>query len=179
MERLAQGKLDMVVGRLFERHDKTEIRYEAIVEEPVCATVRPGHPLMKQERLGLRDLTTTGWIVSPTGSVLRHRWELMFQEEGLAAPDNLIETTALLFVTRMLQRSDLVAMIATEVAQYYVDHGMISILPVTLPCKMDAYGLITRTDRLLSPAAEVMLRALRQTAVGVYGMPLEDTALSA
>ena len=44
MERLAQGKLDMVVGRLFERHDKTEIRYEAIVEEPVCATVRAGPP---------------------------------------------------------------------------------------------------------------------------------------
>lgn len=179
MERLAQGKLDMVVGRLFERHDKAEIRYDAIVEEPVCAAVRLGHPLLAQERLGLRDLTRAGWIVSPTGSVLRHRWELMFQEEGLAAPDNLIETTALLFVTRMLQGSDLVAMIAAEVAQYYVEHGMMAILPVTLPCKMDAYGLITRTDRLLSPAAEVMLRALRQAAVAVYGMPLEDTALSA
>ena len=104
----------------------------------------------------------------------------MFQEEGLPAPDNLIETTALLFVTRMLQRSapgghdrhrgGAVLTWRTE---------MMVILPVTLPCKMDAYGLITRTDRLLSPAADVMLRALRQSAVAVYGMPLEDTALSA
>jgi DNA-binding transcriptional LysR family regulator len=171
LERLAQGKLDMVVGRLFERHDKTELRYEAIAEEPVCALVRPGHPLLSYTRLGLRDLASVGWIVPPTGSVLRHRWELMFQEEGLDAPENVIETTALLFVTRMLRQSDLVTVIASEVAHYYAGHGMAVVLPVDLPCKMDAYGIITRTGRLLSPAAEVMLRSIRDTATAVYGFP--------
>ena len=170
MERLAQGKLDMLVGRLFERHDKKDVHYEAIAEEPVCAIVRPGHPLLKRKRLGLADLAAAGWIVSPTGSVLRHRWELMFQEEGLDAPQNLIETTALLFVTHMLQRSDMVAMIATEVGQYYAGHGLAALLPIALPCKMDAYGLITRSDRLLSPAAEVMRRAIYAAASEVYGM---------
>ena len=44
MERLSQGKLDMLVARLFERHDKTGLRYEPLTEEPVCAVARPGHP---------------------------------------------------------------------------------------------------------------------------------------
>jgi hypothetical protein len=35
---------------------------------------------------------------------------------------------------------------------------------------MDAYGLITRSDRLLSPAAEVMRRAIYAAASEVYGM---------
>jgi DNA-binding transcriptional LysR family regulator len=168
MERLAQGKLDMVVGRLFERHDKTDLRYEAMVEEPVSAVVRPGHPMLGVARLALRDLVSAGWIVPPSGSVLRHRFELMFQEEGLEAPSNLIETTALLFMTKMLQQSDLIGVVATDVARYYADHGLVALLPIELPCKMDAFGLITRTDRLLSPAAKVMLEAIKSAAARVY-----------
>jgi hypothetical protein len=33
----------------------------------------------------LRDLSGCGWIVPPEGSVLRHRFDLMFRE-GLDAP---------------------------------------------------------------------------------------------
>lgn len=173
MERLSQGKLDMVVARLFERHDKTGLRYEALVEEPVSVVARPGHPLCQAARLSLSDIATAGWIVPSLGSVLRHRFDLMFQEEGIATPTDLIETTALLFLTKMLQQSDLLAVIATDVARYYAQHGMVALLPIVLPAKMDAFGLVTRTDRLLSPAAQVMLRAIKSAALTVYGKELE------
>jgi DNA-binding transcriptional LysR family regulator len=169
LERLAQGKLDMLVARLFAQHDKTDLRYETLTEEPVCAITRPGHPLLSVAHLGLRDVVNAGWIVSPSGSVLRHRFELMFQEDGLEAPINVIETSALLFMTKMLQQSDMIAVVATDVARYYAAHGIVSMLPIALPCQMDAFGIITRTDRLLSPAAKVMLKALKTAAVTVYG----------
>jgi len=174
MERLAQGKLDLLVARLFAEHDKTQLRYEALVEEPISALVRPGHPLLGMSGLTLRDLVASGWIVPPAGSVLRHRFDLMFQEEGLAPPINLIETSALLFITRMLQQSDMVAIVATDVARYYAAHGIVTVLPVAMNCHMDAFGIITRTDRLLSPAAKVMMRALKATSGEVYGVRLED-----
>ncbi|HWP19087.1 MAG TPA: LysR substrate-binding domain-containing protein [Burkholderiaceae bacterium] len=177
MERLAQGKLDIVIGRLFERHDKTDLRYEPLAEEPVSAIVRPGHPLLALPAPTLRDVVHAGWIVPPAGSVLRHRFELMFQEEGLEAPANLIETSALLFMTKMLQQSDLIAVVAADVARYYADHGMVTVLPLKLPCKMDAFGLILRTDRLLSPAAKVLLRALRGAALTVYGASVNPPGL--
>jgi DNA-binding transcriptional LysR family regulator len=176
IERLQQGKLDMMVGRLSETHDKTAMCYQPLVEEPVLAVARPGHPLLAMPRLGLRDLVGAGWIVPPAGSVLRHRFELMFQEEGLDAPINLIETTALLFITRMLQQSDLLAVLAADVARYYASHGMVAVLPISLPCKMDAYGLVTRTDRLLSPAGKAMLQALRTAALSVDGVVLDVAA---
>ncbi|WP_284615041.1 LysR family transcriptional regulator [Aquabacterium humicola] len=173
MERLQQGKLDMVIGRLFETHDKSALRYQPLVEEPVAAVARPGHALLSVAKLGLRDLVGAGWIVPPSGSVLRHRFELMFQEDGLEPPVNLIETTALLFITRMLQRSDMVAVLAADVARYYAEHGMVAVLPIQLPCKMDGFGLITRSDRLLSPGAKAMLAALRQAAMTVYNVALD------
>ena len=179
LERLEQGKLDLLVARLFAEHDKTNLRYEALTEEPVCAVVRPGHPLLGMSGLGLRDLVSAGWIVPPAGSVLRHRFELMFQEEGLAPPINVIETAALLFITRMLQQSDMIAVLATDVARYYAAHGIVPLLPLDMPCHMDAFGIITRTDRLLSPAAKVMMQALKaQSLVGLRA-PLRGRGLGA
>jgi len=174
VDRLAQGKLDMVIGRLFARHDKNDLRYDAMVEEPVAAVVRPGHPLMERTTLGIKDMAGHGWIVPPAGSVLRHRFELMFREEGLNVPPDLIETTALLFVTRMLGQSDMIGIVASDVALYYQEHGLVAILPIELPCKMDSFGLITRTDRLLAPAAKAMLQALKAAAAETYGVTLDE-----
>ena len=173
LERLEQGKLDLLVARLFAEHDKTNLRYEALTEEPVCALVRPGHPLLGVSGLSLRDLVSAGWIVPPAGSVLRHRFDLMFRAAGLAPPGNLIETAALLFITRMLQQSDMLAVLAADVARYYASHGIVSVLPLDMPCQMDAFGIITRTDRLPSPAAKVMMRALKVASLTLYGRKLE------
>jgi DNA-binding transcriptional LysR family regulator len=175
MERLAQGRLDMLVARLFERHDKTALRYEPLTAEPVCAVARPGHPLLGTTSLSLSDMADVCWIVPSAGSVLRHRFELMFQEQGLGVPTNVVETTALLFMTRMLQQSDMVAVLATDVARYYAQHGLLVLLPIQLACTMDDFGLITRTDRLLSPAGQMMLRALKTCALTVYGKRLGES----
>ena len=176
MERMAQGKMDILVARLFARHDKTALRFEAMAEEPAVAVVRPGHPLLSVDKLTLRDLGNWGWIVPPEGSVLRHRFDLMFREEGLDAPENLIETGALLFVTKMIAEGDMVGLLAGDVGRYYAQHNVVALLPIELPCRMDAFGLITRTDRPLSPAARVMLGAIKAAAAESYGIAVEAAA---
>jgi DNA-binding transcriptional LysR family regulator len=168
LERLSQSKLDIMVGRLFERHEKTNLSYERLADEPVCAVVRPGHPMLSNPELTLGQLEQAEWIVPPMGSVLRHRFELMFQEAGLDIPLRLIETSSILFTTKMLQQSDFISVVPTEVARYYVSFGMVAMLPVQLSCTMDAFGIILRKDWLLSPAAKVVLRALKTAAISAY-----------
>ncbi|MET0540702.1 MAG: LysR family transcriptional regulator, partial [Variovorax sp.] len=58
------------------------------------------------------------------------------------------------------------------VGRYYASHGIVSILPIELPCHMDMFGIITRTDRLLSPAAKIMMNALKRESLAVYGRRL-------
>lgn len=173
LERLEQGKLDILVARLFAEHDKSQLRYEALIEEPVSAVVRPGHPMLGMSSLTLGDVVDAGWILPPAGSVLRHRFDLLFQQDGLPPPVNTVETSALLFITHMLQQSDMVAVLAADVAHYYAAHGLVVLLPLAMPCHMDAFGIITRTDRLLSPAAKVMMKALKTASLSVYGRQLE------
>ncbi|QBK04870.1 LysR family transcriptional regulator [Hylemonella gracilis] len=173
LDRLEQGRLDILVGRLYAEHDKANLRYEPLTEELVSAVARPGHPLLGMSGLTLRDVVSAGWIVPPSGSVLRHRFDLMFQQEGLPPPLNIVETSSLLFITRMLQQSDMMAVLAVDVAHYYAAHGLMSVVPIDLPCHMDDFGIITRTDRLLSPAGKVMMKAIKQISQAQYGRRLD------
>ncbi|SOZ39637.1 LysR substrate-binding domain-containing protein [Cupriavidus neocaledonicus] len=169
LDRLGQEKLDMVVARLFPEHDKGRLRYEPMAQEPVCAVVRPGHPMLAARGLSLADAADAAWLIPPAGTVLRHRFELMFQRASLAPPVNVVETAALLFLTRMVTQSDMIAVLTADVAQYYAAFGMVEILPMAMPCHMDDFGLITPTDRLMSPGALLVAEALREAAQAIYG----------
>ncbi|KAF1686168.1 LysR family transcriptional regulator [Pseudoxanthomonas broegbernensis] len=171
LERLEQNRLDFLIARLFPRHDKRHLHYQALAEEEICAIARPGHPVLSLARPGLRELAQAHWIVPPEGSVLRHRFELMFQSAGLQPPRQVIATTALMFLTKMLRESDYLAVMPVDVARHYADHGMVSIVPVELSCRMDAFGLITRSDWLLSPGVRTVLQAVREAAAEIYGTP--------
>ncbi len=168
LERLSQNKLDLMIGRLFARHDKRNLQYEALADEEVCAIVRPQHPILDLKKPGLRELSQAAWIVPPEGSVLRHRFELMFQSAGLEPPQQVIGTAALMFLTKMLQQSDYIAVVPVDVARHYAEHGMVKIVPVELSCNMDSFGIITRSDWLLSPGAQTVLAALKNAAAQVY-----------
>jgi DNA-binding transcriptional LysR family regulator len=175
LERLAQDKLDIVIGRLSAEHDKVQLRYEPLAGEPARAVVRAGHPLLKKKTLTLSEVRQAAWLVPPTGSVLRHRFELMFQRASLTPPSNVVETAAILFVTQLLEQSDMIAVLAEDVAHYYARHGIVAILPLPMDCRMDDFGIVTRADRLFTPATEVMVHALRTVARDVY----DDQAVAA
>ncbi|BCF94363.1 LysR family transcriptional regulator [Paraburkholderia largidicola] len=169
LESLAQDKLDLVIGRLSVEHDKLHLRYEPLAEEQALAVARSGHPLLTAQSLTLADVVDASWVVPPAQSVLRHRFELMFQRQSLAPPSNVVESAELLFVTSLLSQSDMLAVLAAEVAHYYAAHGLLSILPLDMPLRMDDFGIITRTGQLLSPASTQVVRALKQVAGELYG----------
>ncbi|CAM4247300.1 LysR substrate-binding domain-containing protein [Bordetella muralis] len=164
LERLAQERLDLVIGRLSPEHDKLALNFEPLDFEPVNAVARLGHPLLQQPELSLEQVADASWIVPPMGSVLRHRFELMFQHASLRPPTSVVESQALLFITSLLERSDMLAVLTIDVARYYSACGLVATLPLPMPCQMDDYGLITRNDRLLSPATARLLEILRARA---------------
>jgi DNA-binding transcriptional LysR family regulator len=168
LEMLTLGKLDFMIGRIVDGVDSTGLIYEELTEEPACAVVRNGHPLLEAKNLQLKDLAVQPWILPPQGSILRHRCDMMFRRAGLEPPANTVDTTALLLITSMLQQTDSLHVMPLEVAQYYASLNVLSILPIELPFKMDAFGIIRQHDHLLSPGANLLLQAVRKAAKEIY-----------
>jgi DNA-binding transcriptional LysR family regulator len=168
LDKLQRGTLDFMIGRILEKEDSTGLVYEELTEEPACAVARAGHPLFENRNLALKDIAALPWILPPPGSVLRHRFDMMFRREGLQPPSNVVDTTALLLITALLQQTDSLHVMPQEVAQYYESLNVLRILPIELPCKMDAFGIIRQQDHLLSPGADLLLQAVRAAAAEIY-----------
>jgi DNA-binding transcriptional LysR family regulator len=168
VDMLQKGSLDFMIGRIVDESDAAGLHYEELAIEPVCAVARVGHPLLKEESLSLADLATQPWILPPPGSVLRHRWELMFRRAALEPPANAVDTTSLLLITALLAQTDSLHVMPVEVARYYASLKVLAILPIELPCRMDAFGIITREGHLMSPGARQLLQQVRLAARDLY-----------
>lgn len=87
---------------------------------------------------------------------------MLFRRAGLQPPTNVVYTTAL------LQQTDSLHVMPLEVTQYYASLNVMRVLPIELPCTMDAFGIIRQQEHLLSPGADLLLRQVRLAASEIY-----------
>lgn len=164
IERLRAGELDIVIGRVSDASIADEFHFEPITDEPHSLVVRAGHPLLGARGLDLADLARAAWIVPPADSVVRDRIASLFLAQGLDQPAETVSTASLAVATTLLLGSDMVAPLSTELVKPYLDAGLLAALPYELNLRMDVYGIVMRRHHQLSPAADAMLEALRETA---------------
>jgi DNA-binding transcriptional LysR family regulator len=168
VQRLRAGELDVVVGRILDTEAAGELAFEPITDEPHSLIVRAGHPLAGRDDLTLAELSQKGWILPPTGSILRDRLTAMFLSQGLEPPAETVETLALPVIANLLVGSDMIVALPQELVQTYLQTGLLTVLPFELGLRMDLYGIITRRQHQLSPGAEAMLSSLREVAALRY-----------
>jgi len=164
VERLLDGQLDMVLGRILDSSTVPLLNFEPITDEVHHLIVRASHPLVGRTDLRLAELVEQSWIVPPTGSILRDRLTALFLSEGLDPPMETVETLAVPLVVSLLTNTDMVVALPRELVQGQIAAGELVALPFDLKLRMDVYGIITRQGHVLSPGAEILVDALREAA---------------
>ena len=84
-------------------------------------------------------------------------WDERYQQQA-------VETLSLPVITSLLVQSDMVVALPEELVRPYLDANLLTLLPIDLGLRMDAYGIVTRRGHQLSPGAELMLTCLREQA---------------
>jgi DNA-binding transcriptional LysR family regulator len=164
LQRLQSGSLDIAIARIQNVQERAELNYEKLEAAQHAIVVRARHPLAAKHGLGLRDLVTQTWVVPPEGNVMRSALTLLFHEQHLPFPKQVVETSALPVIIRLLQLSDMVAPLPVQVVRPYCGAGGLKLLPIGLDLQLGPAGVVTRRDRTLSPGALAMLGALRDVA---------------
>jgi DNA-binding transcriptional LysR family regulator len=165
IQRLRAGELDLVIGRILDTESAAVLNFEPLNDEPHSLIARAGHPLATRANLQLAELVGLGWILPPSGSILRDRLTALFLSQGLDQPAEIVETLALPVITNLLLGSEMVCALPTELVQPYLDAKLLTILPIELGIRMDLYGIVTRKNHQLSPGAQAMLQTLREVAL--------------
>lgn len=165
IQRLRAGELDLAIGRILDTESAAVLNFEPLSDEPHSLIANAAHPLALQKNLQLADLVPYGWILPPSGSILRDRLTALFLSQGLDQPGEIVETLALPVIAKLLSDSDMVCALPTELVGPYLDAGLLTILPIELGVRMDLYGIVTRKHHRLSPGAQAMLETLRQVSL--------------
>lgn len=168
VRQLLAGKLDIVVARIYHPEGLAELNFEPFGEEPHAMYARASHPLVRKRGLGLTDLVGQTWVLPPRGNVLRDRLTVLFLEERLELPKQVVETASLPVIISLLQLSEMVSALPSEVVRPYCESGVLKRLPIKLDLGLGEAGIITRRDQALSPGAQAMLGALRAVVARLH-----------
>lgn len=162
-EGLRRGDLDLVIGRVPQER-MADLAFTPIAEEALSLVVSPSHPLAKQVRVAWADLLRFQWILQPHGSPMREVLDQEFRSHNSRPPVGLIETSSILTTTNLLTHSEMIAVIPSEVAQRYEQHGMLACLRYRLREQLSVYGVITAKGRPLGPATGQLISFLGSSA---------------
>ncbi|HVR92563.1 MAG TPA: LysR substrate-binding domain-containing protein [Casimicrobiaceae bacterium] len=168
VRRLLDREFDIVIARLHHSPGAEELDFETLAEDPHGIAARVDHPLARKRGLALRDLVEQTWVMPPAGNVMRDRLTQLFLQKRLDLPHQVVETAALPIITSLLRMSEMVAPLPTDVVRPYCESGVLTMLPLSLDLRLGAAGIITRREHRFSPAAKVMLTALRKAAAAQY-----------
>jgi len=168
VRRLLERDFDIVIARLHHSPGAEELDFESLAEEPHGIAVRIDHPLTRKRGLALRDLADQTWVMPPPGNVMRDRLTQLFLQKRLDLPHKVVETAALPIIISLLRMSDMVAPLPTDVVGPNRESGALKMLRISLDLSLGAAGIITRREHRFSPAAKVMLTALRNAAAARY-----------
>ncbi len=162
---LDDGRLDLAICRTTVAPEPERYTYELLCDERVAVAVGPNHPLAREKSITLAQLAGLNWILYPSLMPLRTLLEREFQEAGLALPEYTTETSSIFVTILLLQQADHpVALLTAENMDFCIQHGLGHRLALQIRARTESYGIVTRRDAELSPAAHLMVKTLRQVA---------------
>ncbi len=158
---LDEGVLDLVVGRSAVSEQPSKYRYWKLADEPLSVVVGYRHATKSRSHVQMRDLAHCRWVTYPSQMPLRELLEREMDLAGVAMPANTISTASTFVTVALLNQSkDLVSVLPTDIANFFAQHKMLRILPVTLRSPSQTYGIVTRKTGVLSPMAERFIALL-------------------
>ena len=167
---LRAGDIDFVLGALRNNDAASGLENEKLLSEDLAILARRGHALADVRGLTLKDLTHAQWILPRAHSPARSLFEALFKRMKLEPPMPTVETADLAMIRGLLFNSDMIAVLSAHQLHYERASGELAALDVPMPKTRRDIGLTLRAGSTPSPAARVLIDAIRQAAGKVAGI---------
>lgn len=162
-QQLAQGEVDVAVGRAALKYHHPEIHAEVLYEERLHFAVRPEHPLARRRSLSWSQLQSQRWVVWTSDIPARELLESSLAAVGQGIPASSVQSNSLLATIAMVAESDMVAAVSERAIALPARWKMLK----RLPLRLDTLSEITmywRTQAQGLAAVDGLLDALRRVS---------------
>lgn len=149
VDRLRQGALDLVIGRLGAPETMQQLSFTQLYNEHVEFVVRPGHPILGDPML---ERIVEWPVVYPSpGSAILPLVERFLIANGMGDLPRKIETVSGAFGRVHVRNSDAVWIISAGVVANELAEGRLVRLPIDTALTRGPVGLMARPDEDPSP----------------------------
>jgi LysR family transcriptional regulator, regulator for genes of the gallate degradation pathway len=162
---LRLGDIDFIVGALRPDVDAREFIQQELIREGMVLVTRPGHPLADRDEVTLNDLNRVAWILPRDETPARVLISGLFERKNIATPAPTVETGDLAVIRGVLRCSDMVAAVSAKQLRTEIQSGELVILNMEMPGTSRSIGLMWRNGSAPSPAALILMSALRAVAM--------------
>ena len=161
---LRNGDIDCIIGAL-----RTPLPVEDVTQEPLfcdhlVVVARPGHPLEQQADLSLDVLVQHPWVVPRPNTPTREQFDQLFDSQGMAMPDSVVECGSILLIRELLSKSDLLGCISEQQVRREVSDGKLIELHTGIDWPGREIGLTLRSNWVPTKAQGELLDTVRQVA---------------
>lgn len=164
IDRLRQGELDMLVGRLSNPERMAGLNFEYLYSERLSFVVRPGHPLLAAVPLDLGALRDHVVILPTAEMIIRPAVERLLAQHGLETLPRMVESVSNAFGRTFTRATDAIWIISHGVVATDLAEGALAELAVDTGDSQGPVGLTTRIDTVPTAAAQVFMDTVRAVA---------------
>jgi len=160
LSKLRAGQIDILVGRFSGDHNNSDISTQELYRPAVRAVCGSNHPFTRRRSLTWTDLVGQPWILPESGTAMRRAVEAIFQKQRQRPECCLVESSSIQTNVALLQTSDLIWVLSSDVAQYFANFGVLHVLRMPDLEAPGAFVMAHLRSRTLSPAAERLAECL-------------------
>lgn len=160
------GALDFALARLPANDMSSNLTYCTLTQEPVSFVVGNHHPLAQVSgKVDTSALFAWKWVLPPPSSILARTIDSAFRDLDLPQPDRLVSTSSALMALACVGETDSIAAVARPVAEHFAARGQVHILSTRFSVAVEEFGIITRSDAQLPPAAQMLCDLVKRNKV--------------
>lgn len=161
-QQVLSGRTDFAVARLPQGPERQLLQSRMIASEPVSLMARRDHPVTRMKPIEPAQLMSYDWVMPGPESLLCQTVISRLRSLGLPQPTQRFSTASFLLTLALLQQSNAIAPLAHAVCASFSKgpDAPYIILPVDLGIEVEPFGFITRSDTVLTPAANRMAQML-------------------
>jgi LysR family transcriptional regulator, regulator for genes of the gallate degradation pathway len=158
---LRRGEADMLIGAL--RPPDADLTQETLFWDELAIIARPMHPAV---RCGIDPalMAHFPWVVPLQGAPAREHFAAMFAQSGAAAPQSLVETSSMMLLCDLVEKSDHLGFVSRLQIARDLAAGRLVQVPFSPQNTQRPIGLTTRKSWQPTQAQRDIITALKAVA---------------
>lgn len=167
---LRSGQIDFAVGLLTLSNPDQEFATDVLLEDPVVAVTRVGHPLTTRNRLTWEDLRGFPLVLPNSTTQARGAIEAVFVERGIPVTKTRVDSVSTMANVGTLQVTDAVGFMSRTLVKHFARIGVLEILPLDVPPTVKlSIGIVWIADRERTAAHLTCHQLMKETARDLSG----------